>query len=82
MTDRILDFSERPASLSVRNSLLVIRFGEEEPLTVPLADLAVVIASHPQISYTHAVLSGLAAAENSPGIRIAKCTSAAITGKP
>ena len=62
MTDRILDLSERPAILSVRNSLLVIRFGEEEPLTVPLADLAVVITSHPQISYTHAVLSGLAAA--------------------
>lgn len=62
MTDRILDLSERPASLSVRNSLLVIRFGEEEPVTVPLCELAVVITSHPQISYTHAVLSGLAGA--------------------
>jgi len=62
MTDRILDLSERPCHLSVRNSLLVIRFGEEEPLTIPLGELAVVITSHPQISYTHAVLSGLAGA--------------------
>jgi len=88
MTDRILDLSERPAHLSVRNELLVIRFGSSagvppaqpgatadiaaaeaagtaalpETHTIPLADIAVVIASHPQISYTHAVLAGLAAA--------------------
>ena len=62
MTDRVLDLSERPASLSVRNSLLSIRFGQEEPITIPLSDLAVVIVSHPQVSYTHAVLSGLAMA--------------------
>jgi CRISP-associated protein Cas1 len=62
MTDRVLDLSERPASLSVRNSLLSVRFGQEEPLTIPLSDLAVVIVSHPQVSYTHAVLSGLALA--------------------
>jgi CRISPR-associated protein Cas1 len=62
MTDRILDLSDRPACLSVRNSLLVVRFGEEQPVTVPLDDLAVVITSHPEISYTHAVLSGLARA--------------------
>ena len=62
MTDRILDLSERPARLSVINSLLSVRFDEEEPRTIPLAELAVVIASHPQISFTHAVLSGLASA--------------------
>lgn len=62
MTDRILDLSERPAKLSVTNSLLSVRFDEEEPHTIPLAELAVVIASHPQISFTHAVLSGLATA--------------------
>jgi len=62
MTDRVLDLSDRPASLSVQNSLLRIRFGQEDPLTVPLSDLAVVIVSHPQVSYTHAVLSGLALA--------------------
>ena len=60
MSDRVVDISERPARLSVRDSLLIIRFGEEEPVSVPLGELAVVIASHPQISFTHAVLSGLA----------------------
>lgn len=62
MTDRVLDFSEKPASLNVRNSLLVVRFGQEDPLTIPLGELAVVIAAHPQIALTHAVLSGLAEA--------------------
>lgn len=62
MTDRVLDISEWPARLSVSNSLLTVRFGNEKPITVPLSDLAVVIVSHPQVSYTHAVLSGLALA--------------------
>ena len=30
--------------------------------TIPLADIAVLIAAHPQISFSHAVLSGLAEA--------------------
>src|SRR5579859_6195318 len=84
MTDRIIDISDRPAFLSVKNSLLIVRFGPVAPIsdrrpeetideteeirrsatgaTIPLSDLAVVIASNPQISYTHAVLSGLAEA--------------------
>lgn len=109
MTERILDISDRPARLSVRNDLLVIDFPSVAPVydrrsddenaarraalqkdagedtgapetrpgrdpdsglrardtqaqTVPLADIAVLITSHPQISFTHAVLSGLAAA--------------------
>jgi CRISPR-associated protein Cas1 len=119
MTDRILDISDRPAFLSVRNALLVIRFTEERPLsgaeeaqardsggvsapkvaaamrssspdggvgasaaqppreddapyvhrgkrhdeiTLPLTEIAALIVSHPQVSYTHAVLAGLAEA--------------------
>jgi CRISP-associated protein Cas1 len=106
MTERILDISDRPARLSVRNDLLVIRFefvgaglsrqgedggvkppleaaGEDtgatdkahardpdsglrardnQALTVPLADIAVLVVSHPQVSFTHAVLAGLATA--------------------
>jgi CRISP-associated protein Cas1 len=61
MSDRVLDISERPAKLRVNNSLLVVQFDGEPELTVPLADLGVVIAGHPQISFTHAVLTGLAA---------------------
>jgi CRISP-associated protein Cas1 len=94
MTERILDFSERPARLSVRNGLLVIdlsvapgfspasaalkggateaeegrdpesglRARDSQEQTIPLADIAVLIAAHPQISFSHAVLSGLAEA--------------------
>ena len=91
MTERILDVSDRPAHLSVRNSLLVLRFasvasvcppaaetGDEDiaatesewrhrgapkdETTIPLSDIAALIVSHPQVSYTHAVLAGLAAA--------------------
>ena len=88
MTNRVLDLSDRPARLSVQNSLLLIHFSDaqangqpsaataepqqktyrceqtEKPdeFTIPLADLSVLIASHPQISFSHAVLSGLAGA--------------------
>jgi CRISPR-associated protein Cas1 len=91
MTERILDISDRPAHLSVRNSLLVVRFASSSPVsppaaktgdediaapesewrhrgaakdetTVPLSDIAALIVSHPQVSYTQAVLAGLAAA--------------------
>ncbi|MGH9455774.1 MAG: type II CRISPR-associated endonuclease Cas1 [Terriglobia bacterium] len=62
MTDRVIDLSDRPAHLSVRNGLLVIRLENDPEVTVPLADVAVVITSHPQISYSHAVLAGLAEA--------------------
>lgn len=63
MTERILDLSEHPAKLWVRNGLLVIRRELEEPeTTVPLSEIAVVIAAHPQVSFTHAVLAGLAEA--------------------
>ncbi len=63
MTERILDLSEHPAKLWVRNGLLVIRRELEQPeITMPLSEIAVVIASHPQVSFTHAVLAGLAEA--------------------
>lgn len=62
MTDRILDLSERPAKLTVRDSLLVVEHDGLAAFTVPMQELAVVIAAHPQISLTQAVLSGLAAA--------------------
>ncbi len=118
MNDRVIDLSDQPAFLSVRNGLLVIRLasaarrsppnaaaiqqngnaagfqdgpcattpagtggdediaatgGSESGLrserakdpnehTVPLEDIAVIVASHAQITYTNAVLAGLAAA--------------------
>ena len=62
MSDRILDFSDEPVRLCCRNGLLVIQREAQDDLTVPFAEIAVVVVSHPQISLTHAVLSGLAAA--------------------
>lgn len=62
MTERILDFSEEPAKLSVRTGLLVVRRGSEEVGCVPLAEIAVIVVSHPQVVYTHSVLTGCAAA--------------------
>jgi CRISPR-associated protein Cas1 len=61
MTDRILDLSELAARLSVRDGLLVVAREGQDPLTIPLADVGVLLVSHPQVSYTHAVLAGLVA---------------------
>ncbi len=84
MTERILDFSEQPANLSVRNDLLVIRIVAQDSLSspaapqqevrpqsqnggpavreqiVPLEDIAVLVAAHPQVTFTLAVAAGLA----------------------
>ena len=62
MINRILDFAEAPAHLNVRLKQLVVRRADLPDATVPLADVAVVIAAHPQVTYTQAVLSGLAQA--------------------
>ena len=62
MINRILDFSEAPARLRVRYAQLVVIRKELPEVSVPLADLAVVLVAHPQVTFTQAVLSGLAAA--------------------
>jgi len=62
MHERILDFSTTPAKLSYRYRQLVIRREEAEPTSVPMEDIAAVIVSHPQISFTQAVLAGLSEA--------------------
>jgi len=60
MTDRIVDLSEEPARLAVRNGLLTIGRDGGAEMTVPLGELGVLVVSHPQVTYTQAVLSGLA----------------------
>jgi len=62
MTDRILDLSEGPADLHVRHGQLRIERPEAEALSVPLDDLAVLVVSHPRVTYTHSVLTRLSAA--------------------
>ncbi|MFH1515802.1 MAG: type II CRISPR-associated endonuclease Cas1 [bacterium] len=57
--DRVIDFSEEPASLSVRNFLLHIKRDEKETVTIPLAEISVMVVSHPRVTYTQSVLAGL-----------------------
>ncbi len=60
MIDRIVDISRSAARLSVRHKQLVIDQTPQAEVTMPLADLAVVVVSHPQVTYTQAVLACLA----------------------
>jgi CRISPR-associated protein Cas1 len=59
MNNRILDFSSQSVFLSVKHEQLVIRVDGDTVQTVPMEDVAVLVASHPAITYTQAVLSEL-----------------------
>ena len=59
MADRILDIADEPAELHVRHEQLVIERQDGEKPTVPLADLAVLVVSHPRVTFSQSVLSGL-----------------------
>jgi len=61
VTNRMIELSDGPASLSVRLDQLVIAREEQPEVTVPLADIACLVVAHPRVLFTHAVLSGLAA---------------------
>ncbi|MCC7510903.1 MAG: type II CRISPR-associated endonuclease Cas1 [Planctomycetes bacterium] len=61
MTDRVLDFSEEPARLSVRTENLCIERDDQPPRMIPMAEVGVIVVSHPRVSYTHSVLMLLAA---------------------
>ncbi len=60
--ERVLDFTHRPVRLSVKLDQLVIKEmnNEAQPITTPLNEIAILIASNYQIIYTHAVLAGIA----------------------
>jgi CRISPR-associated protein Cas1 len=60
--NRILDFSESPARLRVKLEQLVVERQDQPEVSMPLADLAVIVVAHPQVTYTQAVLAGLSAA--------------------
>jgi CRISPR-associated protein Cas1 len=62
MTERLIDLSEDPARLHVRHGLLVIEREGHAEFTIPLEELAVLLVSHPRVSMSQAVLSGLTAA--------------------
>jgi len=60
MADRILDLSQSPAYLHVRNRQLVIERDDHPPDSIPLDDLAAVVVSHPRVRFSQSVLAGLA----------------------
>ncbi len=60
MTDRILDISGQGARLSVRLEQLRIEPHEGPEVSTPLDELAVLLVSNAAVSYSHAVLTGLA----------------------
>jgi CRISPR-associated protein Cas1 len=60
MTDRVLDISEEPARLSIRNGLLVVESGGAERAAIPCSELAAVVIGHRQVTLTQSVLSELA----------------------
>lgn len=63
MTDRILDFSQRPAHLALRSGLLRIDWKDDsEALEIPLGEIGAVVLAHREITVTQAALAGLAAA--------------------
>lgn len=59
--DRVLDFSSNPAYLSVRNEQLVIQAKDKSCVTIPLAEIAVVLLDGPGVTLTQPVLAGLLA---------------------
>jgi CRISP-associated protein Cas1 len=59
MTERILDFSQEGAYLHLRYDNLVVEREDQEPVTVPLSDLGVLVVSHPQVSFSKSLLSAL-----------------------
>ncbi len=61
MNNRILDLSETPVRLNIDNACLMVTPQDAQAVRIPLTDIAAVISSHPQNSYSHSVLSALAA---------------------
>ncbi len=62
MTDRILDLSDEPATLHIRQGLLLVQRDGHQDITVPPSDIAAVVASHGRVMFTQAVLAELATA--------------------
>ena len=60
--EKIIDISDGPARLSVKYSQVVIKRGDsEEAAVAPLNEIAALLVSHPAVTYTNAVLSGICA---------------------
>lgn len=62
MQNRIIELASDPVRLRVRNRLLEVRSDAGVQASIPVADVAVVVAAQPQVTFTHAVLGSLAEA--------------------
>jgi CRISPR-associated protein Cas1 len=58
---RIIDLAEEPSRLHVKLDQLIVEQAARAHASIPLRDIAVVVVSHPQVTFSHAVLAGLAA---------------------
>jgi len=59
MTKHVLDVAQESAYLRVDRCCLVIERNGETVAKFPLGEVAALVVSHPQVTYTQAVLSGL-----------------------
>lgn len=59
MTDRIIDLSSYGGRVRLENRLLVMEFNDENTVTVPLADIAVLILDNPKLIITQPALGAL-----------------------
>lgn len=57
--ERVIDLSTGAARLSVRNAQLIIRPDDGSEVSVPLAEIAVLILTNGQVTATQAVFSGM-----------------------
>lgn len=57
--ERVLDFSEAAARLSLRHEQLVVRTEDRENTTVPLAEIAAMILASPRLTATQPLLAGV-----------------------
>lgn len=74
-TDRILDLSEGGFRLRAENRQLILERKDEEARSVPFEELAVLIVSNAWTTYSHTVLTTLAANHSRHGHSNRQCHS-------
>jgi len=57
--ERIFDFSQAPAYLSLEHERLIVKREDEPDIAIPLRDTAAVVLTHPQITCTKAAIAGI-----------------------
>lgn len=63
MIKHIVEISQQPSRLSLRNNQLVITQGGEEKALIPCEDIGVIVVDQPQTVYTHQLLCHLSSTD-------------------